>query len=216
MCTILCTGRNGLKYTLEIVKMGKLFCIMGKSSSGKDTLYRMLMEDKELNLQRVVPYTTRPIRSGETEGKEYHFTTQQEFRRLENEGKVVEYRCYHTCHGDWYYYTVDDGEIDFSDKDYLIIGTLESYNKTKEYFGDSVVVPLYVDLDDGERLMRALSRERSQEEPKYKEMCRRFIADSEDFCEEKIAEAGITKRFYNEDLQQCLQEIREYMLQKEG
>ena len=135
MCTILCTGRDGLKYTLEIVKMGKLFCIMGKSSSGKDTLYRMLMEDKELNLQRVVPYTTRPIRSGETEGKEYHFTTQQEFRRLENEGKVVESRCYHTCHGDWYYYTVDDGEIDFSDKDYLIIGTLESYNKTKEYFG---------------------------------------------------------------------------------
>ena len=54
--------------------MGKIFYIMGKSSSGKDTIYSRLLQDSELGLSRIVLYTTRPMREGETEGKEYHFT----------------------------------------------------------------------------------------------------------------------------------------------
>ena len=57
------------------------------------------------------------------------------------------------------------------------------------------MVPLYIEVDDGLRLSRALERERKQTEPKYAEMCRRFLADCEDFTEEKIAEAGIVRRF---------------------
>ena len=41
------------------------------------------------------------------------------------------------------------------------------------------MVPLYVEVDDGLRLSRALERERKQTEPKYAEMCRRFLADCE-------------------------------------
>lgn len=59
------------------------------------------------------------------------------------------------------------------------------------------MVPLYVEVDDRLRLSRALERERKQTEPKYAEMCRRFLADCEDFTEEKIAEAGIVRRFSN-------------------
>lgn len=47
--------------------MGKIYCLMGKSASGKDTIYNRLLAMEELQLRRVVPYTTRPIRSGETE-----------------------------------------------------------------------------------------------------------------------------------------------------
>ena len=44
--------------------MGKIYCVMGKSSSGKDTVYKKLKEQyKEFRL--IVPYTTRPIREGE-------------------------------------------------------------------------------------------------------------------------------------------------------
>ena len=50
-----------------------IFCLMGKSSSGKDTLYQKIMQKKELHLEKIVPYTTRPIREGEQEGREYHF-----------------------------------------------------------------------------------------------------------------------------------------------
>ena len=45
--------------------MGKIICLMGKSSSGKDTIYKNLMEDKSLGLRKLIPYTTRPMREGE-------------------------------------------------------------------------------------------------------------------------------------------------------
>ncbi|MDI9488375.1 MAG: guanylate kinase, partial [Bacillota bacterium] len=42
--------------------MSKIYIIMGKSASGKDTIYKKLLEHKQLNLKNVVTYTTRPIR----------------------------------------------------------------------------------------------------------------------------------------------------------
>lgn len=193
--------------------MGKMIYLMGKSSTGKDTIYRRLLEWEDFKLKTVVPYTTRPIRVGEEEGKEYHFTDDKGFRLLAAQGKVVEDRAYHTYHGLWRYFTVDDGSIHLDQDNYLIIGTLESYHKTAEYFGREKVVPIYLELDDGIRLQRALDRERRQENPKYQEMCRRFLADAEDFSEEKIAGEGIIRRFSNDDLERCLEEIKSYILE---
>lgn len=191
--------------------MGKMIYLMGKSSSGKDTIYSRLLEWKSLKLKKIVPYTTRPIRAGEEDGKEYHFTNDDGFRRLEAEGKIVEDRSYHTYHGLWRYFTVDDGNICLDEENYLIIGTLEAFHKTAEYFGRENVLPIYLELDDGIRLQRALDRERQQENPKYQEMCRRFLADAEDFAEEKIAAENITRRFSNENLEKCLEEIKQYI-----
>jgi len=56
-----------------------------------------------------------------------------------------------------------------------------------------------------------LSRERAQKEPKYEEMCRRFLADCQDFSEEKIKDAGIMVRFQNESLESCLENIVRYI-----
>ncbi|MBS7341505.1 MAG: guanylate kinase [Lachnospiraceae bacterium] len=194
--------------------MGKMLYLMGKSSTGKDTVYRKLMEWKQLELKRVVPYTTRPIRLGESEGKEYHFTDDEGYELLVKQGKVIESRAYHTYHGLWRYFTVDDGEIDLRENNYLIIGTLESYVKTADYFGKEKVLPILLELNDGVRLQRALDRERKQENPRYQEMCRRYLADAEDFSEEKIAEAGIDKRFMNDDLERCIADIKEYVLKE--
>lgn len=188
--------------------MGHIYCLMGKSASGKDTIYRRLLSDDELSLSRIIPYTTRPIRSGEVEGVEYHFTDKAGLEEKEALGKVIECRCYHTYHGDWYYFTVDEID-DLETKDYLIIGTLESYKQIRDYYGADKVVPLYIELDDGIRLERALSRERSQDNPKYEEMCRRFLADAEDFSEDKLVSMDIIKRYLNDDLEKCLQELKE-------
>lgn len=92
-----------------------------------------------------------------------------------------------------------------------MIGTLEAYLKLKDYFGEDKLLPVMIELDDGIRLQRALKREMEQENPKYEEMCRRFLADSEDFSEEKLQKAGIARRFENNDLEQCLREITEYI-----
>lgn len=194
--------------------MGKMLYLMGKSSTGKDTIYREMMKWNLVKLKKVVPYTTRPIRMGEEEGKEYHFTDDAGYELLAEQGKVIEARAYHTYHGLWRYFTVDDGRIDLENDNYLIIGTLESYVKTAEYFGKDKVLPILLELDDGVRLQRALNRERNQENPRYEEMCRRYLADAQDFSEEKIKEAGITSRFLNDDLERCIAEITEYVKEK--
>lgn len=191
--------------------MGKIIYIMGKSSTGKDTIYKRLLQDGSLHLNSIVGYTTRPIRHQESNGVEYFFTDEDGFAALSQEGKVIEHREYHTMHGLWRYFTVDDGQMDLRTGNYITIGTIESYIHTKAYFGEENILPVLIELDDGERLMRALDRERRQENPKYEEMCRRFLADSEDFSEEKIKEAGITKRFLNDDLERCIREITAYI-----
>ena len=89
--------------------MKHLFYLCGKSASGKDTIYEELLKDESLQLRPLVPYTTRPIRAGEMEGQEYHFTDRETLRRLEKAGKVIEERTYETVCGLWTYFTVDDG-----------------------------------------------------------------------------------------------------------
>ena len=192
--------------------MGKMVYLMGKSSTGKDTVYRELLRRDTFHFQKIVPYTTRPIRAGEKQGREYFFTDDEGYRALQAEGKVIEARSYHTYHGLWRYFTVDDGNIDLEHHDYIIIGTLESFVKTAEYFGRDKVIPILLTVDDGLRLQRALNRERKQENPKYQELCRRYLADEEDFSEEKLKEAGVTVTFSNENLEKCLSEIEDYLL----
>ena len=191
--------------------MGKMIYLMGKSSTGKDTIYKALLQDESLSLKKIIPYTTRPVRSGEKAGEEYFFTDDEGFLALRGQGKVIEAREYHTYHGLWRYFTVDDGNIDLQNNNYLIIGTLESYVKTAEYFGRDSVLPVLLEVDDGIRLQRALDRERTQENPKYQEMCRRYLADEEDFSGEKVREAGISRIFSNENLEECLSEIEKYL-----
>ena len=190
--------------------MGKIFYIMGKSSSGKDTIYKKLSE-RMPELQRIVPYTTRPIRDGEQEGVEYHFVGEDRLREMQEAGRVIEVRAYNTKCGVWTYFTADDGQIDLEKKDYLVIGTLESFQALKKYFGEEKIVPIYIEVDDGVRLTRALEREQREKEPRYEEMCRRFLADSADFSEENLRRAGIWKRFVNMELERCLEEIGAYI-----
>lgn len=190
--------------------MGKIYYVMGKSCSGKDTIYRRLTE-RHPELRVVVPYTTRPIREGEQDGVEYFFVDREKMEEMQAAGRIIELRSYNTVLGVWNYFTADDGQIDLAAHSYLIIGTLVSYEAMRDYYGAEALVPIYVEVEDGTRLERAIDRERKQAKPQYEEMCRRFLADAEDFSEEKLRRAGITKRFINTDLEQCLEEIDTYI-----
>lgn len=191
--------------------MGKIFYIMGKSASGKDRIYSLLAAHKELNLKTLILYTTRPIRAGEQDGKNYYFVDDGKLEEFRKNGNLIEERAYHTVYGIWTYFTADDGQVNLADSDYLGIGTLESFKKMRKYYGEGAVCPVYVQVEDGERLSRALNREREQENPRYEEMCRRFIADQSDFSEENILNAGIEKRFQNINLDDCVKEIANYI-----
>lgn len=188
--------------------MGKIFYLMGKSASGKDTIYKRLLEECP-EFDTIILYVTRPMRVGERDGVEYHFTTEEKLEAFRASGKVIEQRTYQTVAGPWTYATVDDGQIDLSQRDYLAIGTLESYCQIRAYFGAEAVVPLYITVDDGVRLERALLRERQQSFPNYAELCRRYLADEYDFSPEKLREAGILSEYRNDDLEACVAMIKE-------
>ncbi|WP_303838460.1 guanylate kinase [Ruminococcus flavefaciens] len=189
--------------------MNHIFYIMGKSSSGKDTVYSRILEDIEL--VPIVLYTTRPIRAGEHEGVEYHFVDDGCFNAMRDSGDVIEWRTYDTKCGKWTYYTAKDSiSTDMGDR--IGIGTLESYVKIREHLGDEVLVPVYIEVDDDIRFLRAVEREKRQSAPKYAELCRRFLADNEDFSEKKLSEAGIDKRFSNNgSLEECLAAVKMYI-----
>ena len=171
--------------------MGKIFYLMGKSASGKDSIYKRLRSLCP-ELKSIVLYTTRPMRDGEQEGVEYHFIGQKQLKKLEQSGKVVEVRTYQTVFGPWSYATVDDGQINLAQADYLVIGTLDSYEKLREYYGKEKLVPLYVTVDDGVRLERAIARERQQQE------------------------LDVTEVFENQELEACVQAIADRIWRETG
>ena len=117
--------------------MGKIFYMMGKSSSGKDTIFKEILKKKELNLHQIVLYTTRPARANETDGVQYHFVDEKRLSELQDAGKVIELRAYQVVGGVWKYFTVDDEQTDLDTKVYLAIGTLVSYEKLRIIMGQN-------------------------------------------------------------------------------
>ena len=191
--------------------MGKIYYVMGKSAAGKNTVYDALYAECE-GMRKLISYTTRPKRDDELDGRDYHFVDKEAIDTYKAESRLVELRTYHTIHGDWIYATIDDGSVDLRSYNYIGIGTLDSYIKLKGYYSEKNVYPIYIEIDDGLRLERALKRERLQKYPRYKELCRRFLADEEDFALEKLRAAGIVKSYDNTDFKSCIEAIKKDML----
>jgi guanylate kinase len=76
------------------MKKGILFVITGPSGAGKTTLLKNLMRDNE-ELEFSTSYTTRPVRPGEVDGKDYRFVSQGEFEKKIAEGDFLEYAFVH-------------------------------------------------------------------------------------------------------------------------
>jgi len=193
--------------------MANLFYIMGKSSTGKDTIYKRIKQ--EIDIKEYVLYTTRPMRDGEKEGVDYYYVSNEQMQNLKMQGKVIESRTYQTVKGPWTYATIADKQLE-QRGDILTIGTLESYRMMREYFKtreDIELLPIYIKIDEQERRKRAIKREETQKEPNYAEVERRLNADNIDFSEENLELCGITQKetFENYDLDKCVKEILEYM-----
>ncbi|MDO5564363.1 MAG: guanylate kinase [Eubacteriales bacterium] len=180
-----------------------IYCIIGKSASGKDTIYKKII-NKIPNINKITLYTTRPKRENEKEGIEYFFVNEDFLKQ--NKNKIIEQRTYNTIYGPWIYAMIDDGSIN-SKNNYLLLSTLESYNSIKKYFGEENVFPIYINVPNDIRLQRAKDRVNILDENTKKEIERRFKADEIDFSTQKIKEANITKIYDNANLQNCINEI---------
>lgn len=164
--------------------MSRIFCIVGKSGSGKDTIYHEILLKNDGSLNPVIPYTTRPRRTDEVDGVNYFFVSQEQLDDYESKDQIIERRQYQTVQGVWNYFTrkfeTEPG------KDYILITTLEGARGIIDHYGSKMVHIVCLYLEDRERLLRCISRESLQERPDYTELCRRYLADQEDFAEEQL------------------------------
>ena len=191
--------------------MGKIILFMGPSSSGKDTIKRRLIKENKFALKEMIMSTTRPMRTGEVEGREYYFKTVEEMLELEKEGKIIEKRTYDTAYGPWHYFTTSSS-IDLDSYNYIGSNTLEGLDQFVKFYGIENIISLLVTIDDGIRLQRALDRERKEENPKYQELCRRFLADFLDFSEENINKRHITSIINNgSNLDNTMKEVEKVL-----
>ena len=190
--------------------MGKIILFMGPSSSGKDTIKRRLIKENKFALKEMIMSTTRPMRTGEVEGREYYFKTVDEMLELEKNGKIIEKRTYETAYGPWYYFTTSSS-IYLDNYNYVGSNTLEGLDQFVKFYGIENIISLLIKVDDGIRLQRALDREKMEESPKYQELCRRFLADSIDFSEENINKRPITSIINNNSLDNTMEEVEKVL-----
>jgi guanylate kinase len=79
---------------MEIVsafkRRGLLFVLSSPSGAGKSTIARMLLDNDD-GIAMSVSATTRPIRSGEVDGRDYHFVSDKEFEAMVADGAFLEW-----------------------------------------------------------------------------------------------------------------------------
>ena len=184
----------------------KLYCILGASGTGKDTILEKLLILRN-DLIPIITYTTRPMRYNEKNGKEYYFVSKQLFEKLKRHNDIIEYRKYNTTHGEWIYFMAKDNQIDVSsNKKYIVINTIYGVKKLREIYGKDVV-PIHLCLNDRDRILRCYSRELSGNED-YIEMCRRFITDAHDYSDLMFDKFNIpNNKIINDDINKCIADI---------
>ena len=149
----------------------KILALYGKSSAGKDTLQKLLCEDLPMFTAPIISCTTRPPRDCETDGVDYHFITEQEFREKEKNGFILESTEFRGWHYGTLYSSLDSEKIN--------VGVFNIQGiKTIMQNDNLLVCPVRIAASDKLRLMRSLAREHN---PDCVEICRRFLADEADF-----------------------------------
>lgn len=82
--------RRRPKHPVELHRRGVLFVLSSPSGAGKSTISRMLLEQDD-GIAMSVSATTRPMRPGEVDGRDYHFVDVGEFKRMAAEGEFLEW-----------------------------------------------------------------------------------------------------------------------------
>lgn len=184
----------------------KLVCFIGKSASGKDSMARYLQTKYDFRL--AVSSTTRPIRTNEVDGVDYHYMSVKDFFKQE----LVESREYHTIlngQPDIWYYGLTYNEIDVTEDNVVAVVDPHGLEQIIEHIGEENIVSIYVDAPYDYRLKRAMLRDPKFEQAEFE---RREIKDQEKFG------SAIERMDYvvmNLDLQMTSKEI-DRILQKEG
>lgn len=107
----------------------RVLCIIGHSGSGKTTIEEILARTFPLHFNRVVSYTTRPMREGEREGVEHHFVGKD---KVPTGKEVMAY----TKYGDFEYWALA-GDLALGKINTYVID-VEGYRYLQRFYGDQL------------------------------------------------------------------------------
>ena len=185
--------------------MKKLFCIMGRTCSGKTTLAKTVAATLHMKVLR--SYTTRPMREGENEHTSDHiFISEDEVKLFQ--GKIAAYTEINGCK---YFVTRDmvmNSDIYVVDPNgyKMLVDTVKRKNMNIK------LIPIYIDVDvaDQERIYRARGNTRNEFWERYKSESEQF----DRFEEEMIIynrKHTYVYRIKNVDFHYSVKKIEEYI-----
>ncbi|MFV0367063.1 MAG: guanylate kinase [Hyphomicrobiaceae bacterium] len=76
---------------VPLTRRGILLVLSSPSGAGKTTLAKRLLQEEADNICMSVSVTTRTPRPGEVDGKDYHFVSKDEFQRMRDGGRLLEW-----------------------------------------------------------------------------------------------------------------------------
>lgn len=166
--------------------MAKIILLMGKSASGKDSVMKRVLECNS-KVNKLISTTTRPMRKGEVNHKDYHFVSDDVFDAMEDYELFIETREYNTASGVWRY-GKEKEELDLNSKNiYISIVDIDGAKNIIKHAGKENVTCIYLKASPIKRFKRSISRD-DMSFIKVKEVLRRLIADRKDFkCYEDVS-----------------------------
>lgn len=189
----------------RITRVKKLFCLLGYSSVGKDTILKQVLKDMD-NVKPIVSTTTRPMRKGEIEGVEYYFIDDKTF--MEKGSDFVEQRIYHTKvkengvekDATWRY-GIERMELEKDDYLIVIVDSV-GYKELKNYVGNNKIVPIFISAPQEELKARALARGDLEAE-----VDRRLKDDYERFMDFRVRTVYHEVKNTNGRLEEAIKEV---------
>lgn len=154
-----------------------ILVLIGKSSSGKDTLMKELVNKKLF--KECISTTSRPIRINERNNIDYYFCCTNEFLEKIKNNEFIEYRTYETklnSKKEIWYYGTEKKAIDIS-VDSVLVLDLQGLKDLRDYFSSEYIIGVYLHCPSSLRTERAKSRGSFCEV----EWNRRLLADKKDF-----------------------------------
>lgn len=155
-----------------------MIILLGKSASGKDTVVNNLIHNY-YGYEKIITWTTRPMRPGEKQDLTYHFTDDEDFEEKIEEGFFAEWKKYNSVFGTWYYGTAVQ-DITNNPNNKIIILTPSGYEDIKEYINNEEILSVYLDSS-----LRTLYKRLKFRGDNPKEIKRRLLHDIKDFKEIK-------------------------------
>lgn len=180
-----------------------MYVLAGRSAAGKNAVADELIKRGH---RRCVTYTSRPMRSGEIDGVDYYFVTDEKFSELMEESFFAEYISYDTVNGKWWYGTAatDFEEEDDDDKKFIIL-TPEGIRQAELVLGNKPKV-IYVFANRRTILERLRKRGDDPDE-----VVRRIKQDEEDFKGFEMIADRIVYNNYDNTIEEVADKIENYL-----